>query len=68
MLVVREDEIDDAPDNRQDEHGDHPEAARPRTGLAIIALAEDVIIHREPPKSGQICNHHDTSIPAGGAD
>jgi hypothetical protein len=68
MLVAREDEVDDARDNRKDERCDHPKAARSRTGLAVIALAEDVIIHRRTPKSGPICSHHDTSILGAGDD
>jgi hypothetical protein len=47
--MVREDEVNGARDDRQDERSDHPKAARPRTGPAVIALAEDVIIHRRTP-------------------
>jgi hypothetical protein len=59
--VAREDQVDDTRDNRQDERSDQPKAARPLTRLAIIALAEDVIIHRRTPKSMLIGMHHDTS-------
>jgi hypothetical protein len=61
VLVVREDEVDGARDDRQDERRDHSGAARPRTRLAVVALAEDVVIHRRTPKSTLIYRHHDTS-------
>jgi hypothetical protein len=66
MLVPREDEPDDARGNRQDEADDHPQAARPRTRFAVIALAEKVIIHRRTPESGLICGLHDTLITGDG--
>jgi hypothetical protein len=50
MRVAREAEIDDARDGHQDGRADHREAARPPAGLAVPALAEDVI-HRRTPNS-----------------
>jgi hypothetical protein len=46
MLVTGEGEIDDTGDSRQDDGADHGEAARPRAGLPVIALADDVIHRR----------------------
>ena len=48
-------EVDDAPDGHRDDRRDHPQAARPRAGLAVVALAEDVIIHRRTPVISPIC-------------
>jgi hypothetical protein len=48
--VVREAEVDDARDRREYDRGEHRQAARPWTGLAVPALAEKVI-HRRTPKS-----------------
>ena len=61
-----EGEADDARGDHQDEADDHPQAARPRTRFAVIALAEKVIIHRRTPESGLICGLHDTLITGDG--
>jgi hypothetical protein len=61
MLVARDDEVDNTPDNRQNERSEQPKPPGPLTGLAVIALAEDVIIHRRTPKSMLVCIYHDTS-------
>jgi hypothetical protein len=55
MRMAREVEVDDARDRHQDGRADHREAARPPAGLAVPALAEDVI-HRRTPKSTLACN------------
>ncbi len=53
--AVRLGEVDDAADGHRDDRRDHPQAARPRAGLAVVALAEDVIIHRRTPVISPIC-------------
>jgi hypothetical protein len=54
MLVAWEAEEDGSADEHDDERGDHRQTAQPRTGLAVPALAEDVIQRPHPQEHADL--------------